>query len=156
MKEGTPDAGSFHRHHKKPNIVSRHSRRGRWAAEHHPMRKFARAGYRRPKYNVPVNIREHETGYEAQVFCVGYPKESIDVSVVGDMLYISGTRTPEGDPNPDFLLQEFPIKSFERSFELSHKVDKTGIRAKVDNGILTITVPKTESARDEEQKIIID
>ena len=128
--------------------MSRHGRktqRGR-----NRRQKFAPAGFRRPKYNVPVNIREHDSGYVAHVFCVGFPKEGIEVSVIGSTLYITGQRTPEDDPNPDFLLQEYPIKSFERSFELSHKVDKQGITAKLEQGILTILVAKTEEAREEE------
>ena len=90
-------------------------------------RRHARGHYRRPKYNVPVNIIENETEFELHVFALTYPKENIKVSVVNDMLYVTGTRNPE-DLSPNFMLQEYPIKSFERSFELSHRADKSNIK----------------------------
>jgi len=110
--------------------------------------------WRRPKYNIPVNVIERETEYEVMVHAVTYPKENIKVSVVDDMLYISGTREPEED-RPNFVLQEYPIKSFERSFELSHKVDKDNISAKFVDGILVVVVPKTEAAQKPEVNIDI-
>jgi HSP20 family protein len=134
--------------------MPRHGKRGRRG--YGRMSKFAPAGFRRPKYNVPVNIREDAHGYTAHVFCVGFPKEGIEVSVIGNTLYITGKRTPADDPDPDFLLQEYPIKSFERSFELSHQVDKQAIRAKLADGVLTITVAKTEAAREDELRVPVE
>lgn len=119
-------------------------------------RRGRRYGYRRPKYNVPVNIIEHDTAFEVHVHAVTFPKEGIKVSVVEDMLYISGTRTPEGEDSPNFILQEYPIKSFERSFELSQKVDTAGITAKHENGILIVHVPKTRAAQRPEQVVEIE
>lgn len=117
--------------------------------------KFRRAGFRRPKYNVPVNIIEHEDAFEVQVFALTYPKDSIKVAVIEETLYISGKRQPEHDA-PNFLLQEYPIKSFERSFELSQRVDKSGIKATHRDGILTIRVPKADSAMQPEQEIEVE
>jgi len=112
-------------------------------------------GWRRPKYNIPVNIIETETEFEVFVHALTYPKDKIKVSVVDDMLYISGTREPE-DSSPNFVLQEYPIKSFERSFELSHKVDKDNIQAKFAEGVLVVTVPKTSEAQKPEVTIDIE
>ena len=111
-------------------------------------------GPRRPKHNVPVNIAETDTAFEAQVFCIGFAKENVSVMLTGDHIYISGTRTP-ADAHPDFLLQEYPIKSFERWFELSEKVDREGISATFEEGILVINAPKTRDARRPEREVPI-
>ncbi len=111
-------------------------------------------GWRRPKHNIPVNIVEHESGYELTVHALTYPKDKIKVSVVDDMLYVTGSREPE-DSSPNFVLQEYPIKSFERSFELSHKVDKDKIEAKFVEGVLIVSVPKTSEAQQPEITIDI-
>lgn len=118
-------------------------------------RRGRRYGYRRPKYNIPVNIIENPTEFIVHVHAVGFAKDEIKVSVVADMLYISGRRTPEDDA-PNFILQEYPIKSFERSFELSARVDKEGIVAQYKDGILTLVVPKTTEAQAPEQTIDIE
>lgn len=118
-------------------------------------RQHRRRAWRRPKYNIPVNIIERDTEYEVHVHAVTFPKDGIKVAVVDDLLYISGSRSPEDD-SPNFFLQEYPIKSFERTFELSHRVDKANIKASYKDGILTILVPKTEAAQQSQQEIDIE
>ncbi len=116
--------------------------------------RHAQRMWRRPKHNIPVNIIENEQEFECHVHCVTFQKENIKISIVGDMIYISGRREPE-DLYPNFLLQEYPIKSFERSFELSHTVDKEKISARQENGVLIITAPKLHAAAEPEQEIDI-
>jgi HSP20 family protein len=118
-------------------------------------RQFGRWGYRRPKHNIPVNIIERGEEFEVRVHALTFPKDRIKVAVMEDTLYISGKREPQ-DEAPSFLLQEYPIKSFERSFELSHRVDQAGIRAKYMDGVLVITVPKTQAAMSPEMEIDIE
>jgi HSP20 family protein len=127
-----------------------------WGEEPKQGGNARRRSYRRPKYNVPVNIIEHEDSFELRVHAVSFPKEGIKVAVVEDTLYLSGTRTPAGDHSPNFLLQEYPIKSFERSFELSHRVDKGAIKATHEHGVLVVTVPKTRAAMQPEQEIPVE
>ncbi len=65
------------------------------------------AGYRRPKYNVPVNIAESESNYEITVYATGFSKENIKLTVVEDILYISGTRTIDENNPPNSLSRSF-------------------------------------------------
>lgn len=128
---------------------------GYWSGEY-PQRRGRRGrGFRRARYNVPVNIIEHDTEFELWVYAFNFPKENIKVSVVDEALYITGTREPE-DEKPNWLLQEFPIKGFERSFELSHKVDKSNIRAVHQDGILKVFVGKTGAAQKPEITVDIE
>ncbi|MEM8526445.1 MAG: Hsp20/alpha crystallin family protein [Bacteroidota bacterium] len=117
-------------------------------------RKFRKAGYRRPKYNVPVNIIEEESYFEAWVYCLSFKKEEVKIWVSENTLYITGKRTPKDD-KPNFMLQEYPIKSFERIFELSHKADQAKIEARFEEGILKIKVPKLMEAEPEMQEVEI-
>ncbi len=113
-------------------------------------------GYRRPKYNVPVNIAENESNYEITVYATGFNKEDIKLTVVNDVLYISGTRTIDENNPPNFTKQEFPVKSFERSFLLNRQVDTANITAKQENGVLIVTLPKTPEAQKPEQEIKVN
>ena len=101
-------------------------------------------GYRRPKYNVPVNIDEWPDSFEVSVYATGFDKANIKLSVVDDVLYISGTRVIATEPK--FTMQEFPVKSFERVIGLNGQVDAAGITAKQENGVLVVTLPKTKEA----------
>jgi HSP20 family protein len=112
--------------------------------------------YRRPKYNVPINIVEKESHYEVHVYALGFAKENIRLSVVDDVLYISGTRTIDESNPPNFSRQEYPVKSFERMVSLNEKVDKASISARQEEGVLIVTLPKTSQAQQSDQEIKID
>ncbi|THH40401.1 Hsp20/alpha crystallin family protein [Neolewinella litorea] len=118
-------------------------------------RRRPQYGPRRPKHNVPVNIEETENGFEARVYCVTFAKEDVKIQLTDNLIYISGTRRPEND-RPDFLLQEYPIKSFERWFELSEAVDQAAITARFEDGVLVITAPKIPEAQRPEREVVID
>lgn len=110
-------------------------------------------GFRRPKYNVPMNIIESDTQYEVHIYATGFAKENIKLSIVDDVLLVSGTRTVDENNLPNFIHQEFPIRSFERMISLRGQVDNAGITAKHEDGILKITLPKTAQAQKPAQEI---
>lgn len=112
---------------------------------------FMAGGFRRPKYNVPLNIIESDSSYEVAVYATGFAKENITVNVVDDVLYISGSK--EVAESPNFTIQEFPIKNFERSLLLNGLVDIEQISAKVENGVLIVTLPKSPAAQKTETKV---
>jgi HSP20 family protein len=135
-----------HRYHGGGGFAkhARHDFRG-----HHPFMH----GFKRPKYNVPVNIIDNDTSYEVHVFATGFTKEDIKITITDDLLYINGKREIAEDNNPNFSRQEFPIKHFERVISLNGKVETTAITAKHDNAVLIITLPKTAEAQTKEQVI---
>jgi HSP20 family protein len=111
---------------------------------HQAQMPFFRGGYRRPKYNVPVNISETETAFEVQVYATGFGKEDIKISVKDDVLLINGQKELENAPK--FTQQEFPVKTFERMVALNGKVESENISAKHLDGVLNITLPKSKEA----------
>lgn len=111
--------------------------------------------YRRPKNNVPVNIIDKGNVFEVYVYALGFDKENITVSVSDDLLSINGTRDLAEGEAPNFLRQEYPIKSFERVIQLNDKVDIAAISAKQESGILIVTLPKKPEASKPEQTIAI-
>ena len=94
-----------------------------------------------------MNVEDHGDHYEIYVYAVSFDKADISVRILNDELTIQGTRAHDtaGTPDrnaPNFVLQEYPLKSFERTIPLSNRVDAAGILAKQENGILILTVPK--------------
>jgi HSP20 family protein len=123
---------------------------------------YAQAGagphsfFKRPKYNVPINILEQDKGYEVHIYALGFEKEHIKISVVEDVLYISGNKKTDESLDPNFIYQEFPVKTFERIVRLRGEIEKTGITARQEEGILKITLPKTAQAQQPAQDIEVD
>jgi len=90
------------------------------------------------------------------VYATGFDKANIKLSVVEDVLYITGTRNVDDSYKPNFTKQEFPVKSFERVISLNGKIDTTAIRARQENGVLIVTLPKTAEAQRPAQEINVD
>jgi HSP20 family protein len=110
-------------------------------------------GFRRPKYNVPLNISENDTEYQVQVYATGFAKENISIAVKEDVLYITGQKEFENPPK--FTQQEFPVKTFERVVALNRKVDVESISAKHEDGVLMINLPKSKEALQKDLTITV-
>jgi HSP20 family protein len=128
--------------------------------KHHSSRNAERhlqsyGGWRRPKYNVPVNIAETESSYEITVYATGFRKENIKISLADDVLYISGTRSIDENDPPHFLSQEFPVKSFERMITITKEVDRSNIKARQEDQVLIISLPKSAEALQPPQDIAV-
>jgi len=118
--------------------------------------RFARpAGFRRPKYNVPINILDLGDAFAVHVYALGFDKEQITVSVSDDLLYIRGSRMLEPDQEPRFVRQEYPVRSFERVVQLNDKVEVAGISARQENGVLVVVLPKKPDTAAPDQTIAI-
>lgn len=126
------------------------ARQGMWWED------LRRGLFRRPKYNVPINIVDQETQYEVHVYALSFDKDNIRVSVEDDVLYVRGIRTVDQDNLPRFRRQEYPVKSFERRIGLYGEVDIAKITARHENGVLIVTLPKSPEAQSHGQEINID
>jgi len=83
----------------------------------------------------------------------GVSRDSIDISLERDELTVTGIRKRE-DFRGEVLHRERLTNSFRRSFVLSERIDGNGIRARYDNGILFLTLPKSEDQKP--KKITIE
>ena len=131
------------------------SARQQYAAPFYGKFRGGSGPFRRPKNNVPVNIIDRGDVFEVHVYALGFDKENIAVSVSDDLLLVTGTRNLAEGEDPNFVRQEYPIKSFERVIQLNDKVDTSAISARQENGVLVVTLPKKPDAYKSEQKIEI-
>jgi HSP20 family protein len=86
----------------------------------------------------------------------GYRKEDIDVRVENGILYITGERMrpePENGQKRSYVLSERSFGRFRRSFALPTLIDSQAIAATLRDGVLTVTLPKTEASRPHDIRI---
>ena len=127
-----------------------------WRGMRHPRymhEAWRHMSWRRPKYNVPMNIIETDAYFEIHLYATGFAKEDVKIRLDNDMLYVRGTRTIDENNLPKFVVQEYPIKNFERVITLKSKVDRTNITAKQVDNVLIITLPKSGEDDQEGQEI---
>lgn len=94
----------------------------------------------------PVNIKETETAFSLELVAPGLKKESFNIEIEKDLLTISSENKTEKTEQEEgkFTRREFRTASFKRSFKLPENVKAEEINAAYQDGILHITLPKTE------------
>src|SRR6516165_5009738 len=103
-----------------------------------------------------VDIVEKEKAYEITAELPGMDESNIDVKVSDGTLTIKGEKRDEKEEKKkDYYLSERRYGSFQRSFGVPDGVDADKIEANFKNGVLTVTLPKTEQAQTSEKKIAI-
>ena len=101
-----------------------------------------------------VNIKETKDAYQLHVAVPGFSKESFNIKIEDALLTISGEAKEEKlEEGEKLTRREFTSQSFKRSFTLPKTVVADKIGATYENGILNITLPKIEEAK---QKGAID
>jgi len=95
-----------------------------------------------------VNIKETKDAYELTVSAPGFAKDSFNVKVEDSLLTISAEAKEEKlEEGEKVTRKEFTHQSFKRSFTLPKTVVADKIVAAYENGILTVTLPKLEEAK---------
>jgi HSP20 family molecular chaperone IbpA len=95
----------------------------------------------------PVDIFEDESGFTLIADLPGVSKEQLGVRVTGDNLVIEGTAAVPATANMELVYGEVPSPQYRRSFTLSRELDPGKIEARLNNGVLTLRIPKAEEAK---------
>ena len=91
-----------------------------------------------------TNIKETDTNYELDVEMPGYSKENIKVSLENGYLTVSAKKeSKEEGENKHYLRKEIS-ESCSRSYYVGEDVSQQDIKAKYENGILSVSVPKSQ------------
>ena len=102
-----------------------------------------------------VDITESEAGYTVVVDLPGVKPEDVEVSLHNNVLTIRGERGSEkSEESGNVRRQERFRGTFLRQFTLPEHTAEDGIEAKANNGVLSISIPK--STRSQQVNISVD
>jgi len=93
-----------------------------------------------------VNIFETAEGYVLQAELPGVAKDGLEITLEGQELTIVGRRNAES-VNGAPLFRERNPANYRRAFELDPAIDTAKVSAKIDQGVLTLTLPKSEQVK---------
>jgi len=110
---------------------------------------FDNSWMERPTYTAPaINVLENEKEYEVELAAPGLTKEDFRVHVDNESnLHIEmekKTENKEGKKHGRYLRREFSYEKFQQTLLLPDDVDAEKIEAKVENGVLSVHLPKLE------------
>lgn len=107
---------------------------------------FNRFGGRRYRFP-PVNLYDNDAAVVAEWIIPGVAKEDITISFENGTLTVKGERKSAADQSMTVVREERNSGAFSRAVEIPVTIDASKISAALNNGILTITMPKTEEAK---------
>ncbi len=104
-----------------------------------------------------VNIKETKETFEVELAAPGMKKDDFKIHLDGNLLTISSESDSgfEEQEESIYSRKEFSYQSFQRSFTLPKDVvDSDKINAKYEGGVLHLTIPKREEAKQKPPRLI--
>ena len=99
------------------------------------------------RYFVPTtDIFETEDALTVVMEVPGVGRDAIDITTENDVLKIEAKIDPAKYDGMEPLYTEYNVGHFARSFTLSNKIDRQQISAKLEDGVLTLTLKKAQEA----------
>ena len=96
-----------------------------------------------------IDVVENDKGYQIEADLPGVAKNDLKVAIDGQRVTIEAEvrRETERKEGETVMHSERVVRKYARSFELPHEVDDASAIAKLDNGVLTLTLPKKQAAQ---------
>ncbi len=104
-----------------------------------------------------TDVHEHDDSYEVDIDLPGFKKEEIEISLENGYLSISASKgldKDEKNKKGKVIRQERYAGSMQRSFYVGENVTQEDIKAKFEDGVLKLTVPKKEAKKLPESRLI--
>lgn len=111
------------------------------------IRRWAESGPR----SLDVNIREQDDAYVLSALVPGLKAEDLNIQVLEDVVRIEGEYHQD---ETQYLMRELPHGAFTRTLRLPVTIEADSVDAKIADGVLTLTLPKAESARPKRIQVV--
>ena len=101
----------------------------------------------------PVDVREVDDNFIISAMLPGLKPEDVEIQIVNETVSLKGEFKNDLDENSAYILQERPSGKFCRTVALPDTLNSGKAEAKMENGILTLTIPKAEEAKPKTIKV---
>lgn len=105
--------------------------------------------WRRPAYDVSENTNE----FHVRLHLPGVSRDGVDISIEDETLRIVGTRTENVPDDWRPLRRELPSGDYRLELRLNVPVNEAKIKAKVEDGVLDLTLPKADEVKPRKIKV---
>ena len=102
-----------------------------------------------------TDVKENENGYELAIDMPGYDKKDISLSLENGYLKVEARREEKEEDKDSFVRRERSY-SCARSYYVGDKITEEDVKAKYENGILTLLVPKNDKKQLPKKNISIE
>ena len=102
-----------------------------------------------------TDVKETDEGYEVDVDLPGFNKDEIKLDLNNGYLTISTEKSLNKENKGKMLRQERYVGTMQRSFYVGESITEEDIKAKFENGVLSLMIPKKETPKVPEKKQIL-
>jgi len=103
-----------------------------------------------------VDIYEDENNIVLRAELPGMRKEDINIEVTKDSLSITGERKFDSDDKKNYVRVERPYGPFARTFAINAPFDASAVKASYKDGILELTIPKSEEVKPKKIEVVAE
>jgi HSP20 family protein len=102
---------------------------------------------------LPLDVKAEPEAYEITAVVPGLKPEDLQIEILEDVVTLRGKMGDHSRENDGYLLREIEMGEFVRSLRLPDPLDASKAEAVVQNGVLTLRIPKAEEARPKTIKV---
>jgi len=120
--------------------------------------KIKKDAYNNEEYVLvpPVDIYENENEFVIKAEMPGVNKDGVNVTLDNNELEINGKINGNLPDKNDLKYSEFNLHNYHRKFNVGDIIDRNALKAGLDNGILTVTLPKKEEVKPKKIEIRVE
>lgn len=108
------------------------------------------------QHDLKTNIKETDSAYELDIEMPGYSKDQIKVALENGYLTVSASKESKEEDNKKHYVRKEISESCSRSYYVGDDVTQADIKAKYENGMLAISVPKSQPKQIQSSYIDIE
>lgn len=101
----------------------------------------------------PMDVKAESDSFTIKALLPGVHPDDVNIQIVNEIVTISGELRADREEDGSYLLAELPSGKFHRVISLPTPLDSSKVEAELENGILTLRVPKVEEAKPRTIKI---
>ena len=116
----------------------------------YPYRRMAHRWAENGDQTLGINIREEDDVYVLSALVPGIKSDELNIQILEDVVRIGGEYKMN---ESKYLIRELPNGSFTRTLRLPAPIDTEHVEADIRDGVLTLRLPKAESARPKQIRI---
>lgn len=119
---------------------------------HRRIRRYRPIGFNGGR-RLPVDVHVDEESYLITADVPGLSADDIRIEILDDVVTLRAEIELEENGDGNYLLRELNHGTFFRSLRMPEPLDSESVEAKLENGVLTVRIPKAEEARPKAIKV---
>jgi HSP20 family protein len=101
----------------------------------------------------PIDVKAESDAFTIKALLPGARPEDVNIQIVNEVVTITGELFSDREDGAAYLLAERPDGKFHRVISLPTPLDANKVEADLENGVLTLLIPKAEEAKPHKIKI---